>query len=151
MSSTVKVVFTKNVWNPFSWLIRWALPRSRFAWAQSSHCFIVYGDRWYQSCAPKGVSVINVSDVSKRDTIVKTIEYNVPDAVAGETFLVSQLGKGYDYKGAIGLAIAPTRAWNDDSDWFCYELAAACLEASGRSEFDKLQIITETALFALKP
>jgi hypothetical protein len=92
---------------------------------------------------------MNVADMSKYDKIVKTIEYVVPDAVAGEKFLVSVLGAKYDYKGAVGLAIAPTRKWDDEDSWFCYELAGACLKAAGSNKLNSLNHVTEIALFAI--
>lgn len=50
------VIFTKTWWSPFSWLIRWVLPRNRFALAKSSHCYIVGdNDEVYEAVFPKGV------------------------------------------------------------------------------------------------
>lgn len=145
------VVFTKDTRNPLSWLIRWVLPRSRFAWALSSHCYIVNGDDWYQSVAPKGVCKVSRSEALRTDTIVKTIDYYVPNASAGIAFLESQLGKKYDYKGAIGLGIGPDRNWSDSDRWFCYELAAMALKVSGGPQFNSVSHITEIALMAIAP
>ena len=146
----ITVVFTKNLWNPLSWFIRWVLPRSRFALAISSHCFIAIHDGlWFESAAPYGVKITNAADATKRNHVVAIRTYRVEDATAALAFLMSQVGKKYDYKGAVGLGIAPSRTWHDDDAWFCYELAAACLKASGGEKFNNLSHVNETALLAI--
>jgi hypothetical protein len=46
------------------------------------------------------------------------------------TWTKAQIGKGYDYAGALGV---PFRShWQDDSCWHCGELIEAALAAGGR-------------------
>ena len=135
--------------NPLSWFIRWVLPRSRFALALSSHCYIaIDDDNWFESVAPKGVTVTTKAEALKSDTIVAVLIFDVSNYAGGLEFLKAQIGKRYDYKGAVGLGIAADRVWNEDDAWFCYELAAGCLKASGGEPFKTLSIITETVLIA---
>lgn len=144
------VIFTKTYWSPFSWLIRYMLPRNRFALARSSHCYIVGdNDEVYEAVFPQGVRKQHISKALKRDTVVKTITYKVIYRNAAINFLESQIGKKYDLRAAIGLGLPIERDWNDPSDWYCYELAAAALAAGGLTVFKQLSHITETALFAI--
>lgn len=146
----IRVVFTKTPTSPISWLIRWALPMTRFKLALSSHCLIEYGDFMYESLPKGGVQRRLRNDALKGSVIVKTVEYEVPDAEAGMQWAIAQLGKKYDMLGAVGM-IGGNRTWNDPESWFCYEFVAAVIEAAGRKEFDSLTHITETALLAIKP
>lgn len=144
------IIFTKNNFNPLSWLIRWALPRSRFALALSSHCFIDCGTgTLFHALAPKGVQETKDRFVGHYDTVVKKKIFNVTDKRCAIEFLRSQLNKKYDYKGALGLFLSATRDWNEDDKWFCYELAAAALKAAGRNEFEDLIHINEIPLMTL--
>ncbi len=148
------VVFTKDVWSPVSWFIRWCLPRSRFCLALSSHCLIYVkdekGDDVYDVHFKHGVQRVNREKALKRRKIVRIVNYSLPDLAAALAFAESQLGHDYDLKGALGLGISPDRDWSDDEDWFCYEFLAAVLKAGGRDVFDRLQHITEVPLLALK-
>jgi len=148
---TITVVFTKTPRGILSFLVRWALPRSRFALALSSHCYIDIGDKWYEADLKAGVREVEKFATSKGEIIVKAITYGVPDIQAGLNFLKEQLGKKYDIKGALGVGIGPDRDWAEDDKWFCYELAAATLRACGRDVFNNISHITEIALFSIKP
>ena len=147
----ITVIFTKSLWNPLSWLIRWILPRNRFALALSSHCYILGdNDEVYESVFPQGVRKQNKIVALKHDTVVKTITYKVEYRHSAFMFLESQLGKKYDLRAALGLGLPIDRDWNDEKSWYCYELAAATLKAGGMDIFNELSHITETALFAIK-
>jgi len=132
--------------------VRWALPRSRFALALSSHCYIEDNkDFLYEADLRKGVRRILREEALKGLVIVKSISYNVPYREAGINFLKSQLGTKYDLKGAFGVGIGPDRNWDEDDSWFCYELAAAALKAAGRDVFENTSHITEVGLMSIKP
>lgn len=147
----ITIIFTKNLWSIPSWLIRWTLPRSRFALALSSHCYIDTGDGGlYEALAIRGVRKLSVFSLSKRDIVVKNITFNVPDMDKAINFLNEQLGKKYDYLGALGLITFSTRKWNDTDKWFCYELAAGALQAGGLDIFNDISHITETTLLSIK-
>jgi hypothetical protein len=147
----ITILFTRRRWNLVSWLIRWAMPRSRFAWALSSHALIVDGGFCYEAVMLGGVRCVSLQAVLKNQQPVRELRYTVPDATAGIAWVQTQIGRPYDFKGAFGLALAPGRNWADDDCWFCYELAAGVLKAAGRPEFANLSHIGETALFSIAP
>lgn len=148
--SQITIKFTKNNFSIVSYFVRWVLPRSRFSLALSSHCYIYAGDKVYQAVPFKGVCCGDEKSMVGNDKIVKLITYDVPNLQAGIDFLTEQLGKGYDYKGVIGLGLGTTRDWGDDNSWFCYELAAGALKGAGLDVFNDLHLITETPLMAIK-
>lgn len=147
----ITVLFTTRNWNPVSYAIRWAIPRSRFHVSHASHCLVVDGDYLIEASMTHGVRRVLREEALKGLTIVDTVAFNVPDAEAGLAFARLQDGKRYDFKGAFGLALTPDREWDDDSDWFCFELAAATLQAAGRDSFRSAAHITGSMLQALKP
>jgi len=149
--STITVIFTKRQWNPVSWLIRWAVPRSRFALALSSHCLIVDGDHVIEANMIHGVRRVPTEVGMAGLTVVKTVDYSVQDAEAGLVWGRLRDGEKYDYPGAFGIAIRVDRDWAEPGRWFCYELAAAVLKAAGRDAFAYAGYITETTLLSIKP
>lgn len=56
-----------------------------------------------------------------------------PDPEAGLRFAREQVGKGYDYLGALG--VPWRRNWQDPALWYCAEKEAAALAAAGRQVF----------------
>ena len=146
----IRLVFTKTDWGIPSMIVRWTLPRSRFAWALSSHVLIDTGEYLYEALPYYGVRKSVRSVALAGSTIVDEIDFTVPDVPAALAFLEAQLGKGYDYLGVLGLAFDPNRDWKEDKNWFCYEYAAATLAAGGLDIFSNLSHITETPLLALK-
>lgn len=167
---SVTVVYTKKYTSLFSWIVRFALLRSLFKIAETSHGYIQDLDnplKYYEATLFFGfknmIEAIKTRDLSKmtgvrevdlaevkRNTIVKTMVYDVPNAKEGMEWLRLQIGKRYDLKGAIGLGITPTRDWSEDDEWNCYELIAATLKYSGLNVFNNISHVTEVALFAIK-
>ena len=150
---TITLIFTKSPWSPISWLIRWALPRSRFAFSLSSHCLIVDSNdpsMIYEADFKQGVRRIDIAEALIGCIVVKQITYAVPNAILGMVFLENQLGKKYDLKGALGLGLNPYRNWGDDNQWFCYELGSGALRAAGLDIFEDLTHVSETALLSIK-
>lgn len=148
---TITVLFTRRRWNPVSWLIRWAMPRSRFALGLSSHAIILDGDTCYEATMLHGVRAVPKYVALAGQVLVKETHYQVPDPAAGIAWVRSQVGRPYDFRGAFGLALAPDRAWAEDDCWFCYELAGAVLKHAGRPVFANLSHVGETALMAINP
>jgi hypothetical protein len=148
---TITVLFTHRRWNPVSWLIRWVMPRSRFALALSSHAIVVGPDKCYEATMLHGVRAVDFASALKGQTVVRTIRYSVPDAVAGIAWAEDQCGTRYDWRGALGLGLAPGRDWAEDDCWFCFEFAAAVLRAAGRPLFANLSHVGEIALMAINP
>jgi hypothetical protein len=147
----ITVHFTKRPKNLISWLIRWALPRSRFAIGRASHCVIMDGQEAIEAAMLYGVHSGPAADILVGQEIVETREFNVPSAAAGLAWLRGQVGKGYDYKGAFGLALEPDRDWRAPQAWYCFELAAATLVEAGRDIFADRGHITDATLLAIKP
>jgi hypothetical protein len=147
----VTVIFTKRRWNLLSWLIRWSVPRSRFAFSLSSHCLIDVGDTVIEASMLYGVRETPRDVALKGATIVKITNYQVPDPAAGIAWARAQIGAPYDWRGAMGLGLAPFRNWAQEDKWFCFELAAGVLRAAGRPVFSNLSHIGETALTAINP
>lgn len=149
--NSITLVFTKTMWNPLSWFIRWVLPRSRFSLALSSHVFIIDNDNNYvEAVFPQGVRKQSKEKALKGLTVVKEKTYQVLDRNAGMEFLEKQIGKKYDLKAGVGLGFNQDRIWDEDDRWYCYELAAATLKNAGLCHFTELSHITETALLALE-
>ena len=148
---TITVVFTKRAWNPVSWFIRWCMPRSRFHLARSSHCLIQDGDNYIEATMLHGVRSTDSTIALKGQTIIEVVDYEVVDAQVGIEWLRTQIGKSYDFKGAIGIALSPDREWAKEGWWFCYELAAATLTAAGRKSFRSKGYITEHMLLGIRP
>ena len=149
--NTITLVFATRRWNPISWLIRWAVPRSRFALSRSSHCMIERDSVIYEASMLHGVRCGHRDAILYGMVVVDRIHYSVPDAEAGLDWLAAQCGKRYDWRAALGLSLTPYRDWAEDDSWYCYELAAGALRAAGRDEFANLQHIGEIALMAIKP
>ena len=148
---TIRVIFTRRRRNPFSWLIRWALPRNRFALALASHSLIVDGDNMIEAHMRHGVCRLPAADAMAGLTVVKIVDYSVPNAEAGLAWARLQIGKPYDWRGALGLVIDVDRNWQKDTDWFCFELVAGALENAGRSTFTETGHITGSMLLSIKP
>lgn len=175
--TSIVILFTRRQWNPVSWAIRWAMPRSRFAWALSSHAIIAVGDIYYEATMIHGVRKGTADIVLAGQQVVRSVVHAVPDVAAGVVWAEAQLCQfrptapawlpkflrpaycmlqmvlhsNYDWKGAFGLGLAPDRNWADEADWFCYEFVAGFLRAAGRPLFANLSHVGETALLAINP
>ncbi|KQW96984.1 hypothetical protein ASC94_09255 [Massilia sp. Root418] len=151
--STITVLLTRRHWNPVSWGIRWAMPRSRFAFALSSHAIVVGPDKCFEATMLHGVRGVDRAVALARQTVVRELCFSVPDAQAGLRWAQEQAEKKvpYDWRGAFGLSLAPGRDWAEDDRYFCYEFAAAVLKAAGRPMFANLSHVGEIALLAVAP
>jgi hypothetical protein len=69
----------------------------------------------------------------------------VPDIVAMRTFGLAQLGKGYDWPGAIGLPVRRAEDWQDSNRWWCRELVFAMLDAGGAWSLDPAERLRVSA------
>jgi hypothetical protein len=147
---SITIIYTKRRFNPISWLIRWALPRSRFSLALASHCMIVDGDHCIEASMLHGVRRVPMDIALAGQVTVIAVDYSVPDADAGLDWLRSQVGQPYDWRGAFGLALDVDRDWQEETDWFCFELAACTLERAGRAIFADTGHITGSVLMAIK-
>lgn len=149
--SKATIVFTTRPWNPVSWLIRWALPASRFKWARASHSMILIDGYVIHATMMNGVVRQPFAEAMKHQKIVTMRDYSVPDLDAGIAWAMAQVGKPYDFKGAFGVALDPDREWREDDSWFCHELSAGFLNACGKRIFDKYGHVTDTSLLLINP
>lgn len=157
----MKLIYTARVWNPFSWVIRWGIPTSRFALANSSHVMVDTGEgSIIEAHMIGGVREVPADVALKGAKVVAVRYYPVRSVEDGLAALRSQLctyepklprwmrhlpkfvrtgvetvmrmrRNNYDFKGAFGMSLAPGRNWQDPSNWHCYELAAFGLKGAG--------------------
>lgn len=160
---TMRALYTRRKGNVVSWLIRWVLPRSRFAMALVSHSMLVDGDYiiqatmwcgWRETIRTRrlgGVVRVLMADALVGQTIVKDVSYRVKDAERGMAWARSQVGAPYDFRGAFGLGIDPDRDWQEEDCWFCFELVANALQKAGRIIFESTGHLTGTVMMLIKP
>jgi hypothetical protein len=150
---TMQGIFVKRKTKIMSYVIRYFLPLSRFKMARASHVIIPHPDgiNCFEAVAQHGVRRVELSVALQGATIVKTINYEVLDANAGYDWLQSQVGKPYDFRGAIGSGLGPNRDWQDDSSWFCFEYFAEGLLKAGRKLFVDNAHITGEMLMGVSP
>lgn len=149
--SKATIIFTKRKYNVVSWIIRWALPATRFRWARASHSMILDGDHVIHATMTGGVIRQPYEVAMKHQTIVTVRDYTVHDREAGIAWAMAQVGKSYDFKGAFGVALEPDREWREDDSWFCHELSAGFLNACGKRAFSQFGHVTDTALLLINP
>jgi uncharacterized protein YycO len=109
-----------------------------FTWSRWSHVALLCPDNTViESTAPR-VRRVNLADFvanSKEYAIVQLLELDPNPLI----YLVStQLGKKYDYLGALGIGFH--RNWQDDSKWICSELIAWGLDKIGHPVFRSEEI-----------
>jgi len=119
--------------------------------ARASHCMVVDGDYIVEASTLHGVRRVLLSEAMKGCTEVGRITYQVPNAEAGLEWARHQVDKGYDWKGALGLALSPDRDWQADDRWECFELAAATIHKAGRTIFRDTGHVSGNMLMAIRP
>lgn len=137
-------LYTTRPFNPMSIAIRAAAPVSIFHMAPASHVIIPDGNSGYviEANMLHGVRRVEADVALKGLKIVRRVDYLVSNAETGLQALRDQVGKKYDFKGALGIALAPDRKWQDDSEWFCSELFAFGLQQAGRYLFEDFARVT---------
>lgn len=103
-------------------------------WSSWSHCAIVTPDRTVlEASAFHGVVERPFAEfiADKSASSRKTIE--VPNDAAAIAWARRQVGKPYDWLGAVGLALH--REWQQDDSWFCSEFVEAAAVQGGRQRF----------------
>jgi uncharacterized protein YycO len=112
--------------NPGSWLLRTAL------WSSWSHCAIVTPqDTVIEAAAFRGVVEHPLAGFLAGVSARSFKDIPVPDDAAAIAWARAQIGRPYDWWGAIGLAFH--REWNRPDTWFCSELVEAAAAAGGRT------------------
>lgn len=135
----MKVIFTSSNY-PLPLAIRF------FTGCRWHHCGIIYNDNTViEASARGGVRGVTLNSFKARGKYC-IVDFEVPKEVAAMTFLYSQLGKPYDWSGAIAY---PFRGdWQNRDKWYCSELVAATLNVGGVSLFrDGIRSITPRDLY----
>lgn len=155
---TLRALFIKKpLINLGSTVIRLALPHTLFHLAQCSHSIIVDGEYAIEATmcwldgrkVCSGVRRVPLSAALAGSTVAQERQYTVPDVEKGLAWARSQVGKPYDFKGAIGLAIAPERDWQQDDMWFCHELTGRAIHECGRIAFGNVSHLTSRELLGI--
>lgn len=103
---------------------------------QFSHAFAIIEGRAYEASMTHGCRVGTVAEIMTGIAVHRDMEVFVPDLDAARAFAEKQVGKGYDWIGAVGIPLTYSEDWADDSRWWCSELVFAILLAGGVRLFD---------------
>ncbi|MFC3457269.1 MULTISPECIES: hypothetical protein [Massilia] len=103
---------------------------------QFSHSITVIGERAYEASMTHGCRAGAVDQLMRGIVIYRDMPVVVPDIDAALAFAEAQMGKGYDFAGAVGIPLTYSEDWTDDSKWWCSDLTFAILLAGGLRIFD---------------
>ena len=103
---------------------------------QFSHSITIIGDRAYEASMTHGCRAGTVDQLMDGIVIYRDMQVVVPDIDAARTFAEAQVGKKYDFAGAVGIPLTYSEDWTDDSKWWCSDLTFAILLAGGLRLFD---------------
>lgn len=124
----MQVIFCRRN-NAGSWALRAVL---RSSW---SHCGIVTPQGMViHAAAFHGVIRQPLTEFADGVSHFAVRDIALPDDAAAIQWALSQVGKPYDWLGALGIA-ANTRQWQEPDAWFCSELVEAAAAAGGRQRF----------------
>ena len=105
------------------WLIR------VFTFSQWNHVSIEIGGKVYEARGRTGVTQTGAKGYLNKWAKTDTVQIAAPSPVSAVAFLEAQIGKRYDFGGIVALPFR--KPWHSRSKWFCSELVAAALIASG--------------------
>lgn len=98
------------------------------------HVDILFDDGTLIGATGNGVQRMSLDDRLNRSTH-PIYQYRIDEIKLDESkarsFAEAQLGKPYDYSAVFAFAVPWRTHWADDSKWFCSELVAATINASG--------------------
>jgi hypothetical protein len=103
---------------------------------QFSHAIAIIGDRAYEASMTHGCRASAVDELMAGIAVYRDMDVWVPDIDAARAFADAQVGKGYDWPGAIGIPLTYSEDWSDDSCWWCSDLVFAIVLAGGTRLFD---------------
>lgn len=102
---------------------------------QWSHCGIVsHEGTVIEAVAFKGVIETPLVKYYARYAAFHIVQIPCDNPEGAIEFARSQIGKPYDYWGAIGIAVR-RKSWSDEDAWQCSELVEASLKSAGRTRF----------------
>ena len=103
---------------------------------QFSHSMAIIGDRAYEASMVHGCRGGSVDQLMAGIVVYRDMPVAVADIDAARDFAESQVGKGYDFAGAVGIPLTYSEDWSDDSKWWCSDLTFATVLAGGTRLFD---------------
>lgn len=103
---------------------------------QFSHAIAIIEDRAYEASMTHGCRAGTVDEVMAGIVVYRDMPVWVPDLDAAQAFAQAQVGKGYDWPGAIGIPFTYSEDWSDDGSWWCSDLVFAIVLAGGTRLFD---------------
>jgi len=98
-------------------------------WSAWSHCGIIDGTTVIEAVMGHGVVETPLDEFLARSSAWEVIEIPAADPAAVIAAARSQIGKPYDAKGVLGIAVR--RAWQQPDAWFCSELVAWAFHSAG--------------------
>lgn len=118
-------------WNPLSLAVGIAAGSRQF-----SHAITLIERRAYEASMTHGCRAGTVDELMAGIAVYRDMDVWVPDLDASIAFAEAQVGKHYDWPGAIGIPLTYSEDWSDDKRWWCSDLVFAILLAGGRRLFD---------------
>lgn len=119
---------------PLSYLIRGV------SWSEWSHCGVLLPDNTVVEAKPiYGVVRRPIEHFVHDSSHYVQLTVECPYDSRGHEFALAQVGKGYDYRGALGIAFH--RIWDEDDVWWCSELLEAVIQKAGRQRFRDPSIV----------
>jgi hypothetical protein len=103
---------------------------------QFSHAIAIIDGRAYEASMTRGCRAGTVDDLMAGVVVYRDMQVWVPDLDAAVQFAEAQVGKGYDWFGAIGIPLTYSEDWSDDSCWWCSDLVFAIVLSGGTRLFD---------------
>lgn len=103
---------------------------------QFSHAIAIINGRAYEASMSHGCRAATVAEVMAGIVAYRDMDVWVPDLDAAIAFAEAQVGKGYDWFGAVGIPLTYSEDWADDGRWWCSELVFAIVLAGGTRLFD---------------
>ncbi len=105
------------------------------AWSHTADVFVAGGYHWTAEALASrgGVVQSSVEDLQRRSSewIALGKEVSADAAAKRDQWLTAQIGKGYDYTGAVGAAWWQWRKMDDPQRWWCSELTACAAAVAG--------------------
>lgn len=103
---------------------------------QFSHAITIIGERAYEASMTHGCRAGTVNELMAGAVVYRDMHVWVPNLAAAIAFAEDQVGKRYDWAGAIGIPLTYSEDWADAGAWWCSELAFAIVLAGGIRLFD---------------
>lgn len=121
-------------------------------WSSWSHvAFVTEDNMVIESIGFKGVRKVTLGEAITGCHKHAVVEFRAGDSKRLEAVLDTQVGKSYDYLGAVSIGLH--RNWQHDDKWICSELIAWGLDKIGEPLFrsDKISHVSQEDFWRLAP